>query len=201
MSQYPDSVEALIASLKTLPGIGRRGAERLAVAMLKWSHRKQREFGTLIRELPEKVGVCPECGAMADAGTVCDICRSPIRDRSTICVVEDFSQLLSIEGSGNYRGLYHVLGGKLSPLDDRLEDSLSIDRLRERAAAGDVAEVIVALGSDVEARATAIYLAEILKETGVKVSQPAQGLPAGASFAYADGATIAAAFRGRTELQ
>jgi len=146
-------------------------------------------------QTPKWLGRCPECGNIAPAGMSCAVCSDPTRDRSTICVVEESPQLFAIEKGGGYRGLYHVLGGKLSPLDGENGENLALEPLLQRTAGGSgVVEVILALGSDVEGRATAVYVAELLKQNPVRVSQPARGLPAGADLSYADGATIRAAF-------
>ncbi len=199
--RYPEAVEELVGALKQLPGIGRRGAERMALAMLGWEPDKLRCLGELIGHLPDTVGVCPECGALSDAGELCAVCRAPGRDPSLLCVVETTAQLFAIEACGNFRGRYHVLGGRLSPLDGENGAALNFDRLLERVGAGGVREVILALSSDVEGRATAIYVAGLLKTLPVRVTRPALGLPAGANLSYADGATIAAALSGRTAVE
>lgn len=197
---YPDAIEELIGILKQLPGIGRRGAERLALVITNWEPEKLEYFGKLLETLPSTVGRCPECGALSNAGGLCPICSSPSRDRGLVCVVETMAQLFAIESSGRYHGRYFVLGGKLSPLESENGDGLNLAGLKNLANSGQVQEIILALSSDVEGRATAIFLSEFLQDTGVRISQPAVGLPAGANLSYADGATIAAAFSGRTIL-
>lgn len=198
--QYPDAVEELVGVLRQLPGIGRRGAERLVLAMLNWEPEKLRLFGKLVETLPETVGKCPECGMLANAGERCAVCRRQDRDTATVCVVENASQVIAIESSGTFRGRYHVLGGRLSPLDAENGSGLNLATLIDLANSGKVKEIILALSPDVEGRATAIYLAELLKDAPVKVTQPALGLPAGANLSFADGATITAALNGRTVL-
>ncbi len=198
---YPDAIEQLIDTLKRLPGIGRRGAERLAFAMLKWEPDKLKFLGELIEDLPSTVGFCPECGSLSNAGELCTICRQPSRDRELICVVETPAQVFAIEASNQYHGRYLVLGGRLSPLNSENGSGLNLDRLTELANSGQVREIILALSPDVEGRATAIYLAELLRSSSVLVTRPALGLPAGANLSYADGATIAAALSGRTILE
>lgn len=198
--QYPDAVEELIGLLRLLPGIGRRGAERLVLSLLNWEPEKLRLFGKLVGGLPETVGKCPECGMLANAGERCFVCRRPERDSSTVCVVENASQVFAIESSGTFHGRYHVLGGRLSPLDAENGSGLNLASLIDLANSGRVKEIILALSPDVEGRATAIYLAELLKDAPVKVTRPALGLPAGANLSFADGATIAAALNGRTAL-
>lgn len=198
--RYPADLEKLMELLRTLPGLGRRAAERAALAMLRWDAEKQRTLGTVIAGLGESVGFCPECGAIADRDQLCSMCADEKRDRSMICVVEEPQQIFAIEKSGTYRGLYHVLGGRLSPLAGDNGENLSTGRLIDRASREECREVILALGADVEGRATAIFLAGLLKPCGVKVSRPALGLPAGAGIGYADAATITAAFDGRRDV-
>lgn len=199
-AEYPEAVNELIDAFKTLPGVGRRGAERMVLALLKWSPDKQRALGARLVQLPQAVGRCPECGAIAPAGEKCHICRSSGRDHALLCVVEEPQQIFAIEKSGEYRGMYHVLGGRLSPLDMQNGENLTTAELVDRASRAEVREVILALSSDVEGRATAVYLTELLRDANVKISQPALGLPAGASLGYADAATIGAALSGRREV-
>ena len=194
---YPDALDELISFLKLLPGIGRRGAERMALAMMDWDDLRLKEFGNAVAALPEKTGKCPQCGAIADAGKLCSICSDFHRDASQLCVVETMTQLFAVEKGNYYRGRYLVLGGRISPLDGEDGSSLNLTLLRERAALPETQEVILALSSDVEGRATAAYLSEMLADLPVKLTRPALGLPAGANLSYADGATIAAAFSGR----
>ena len=199
---YPEALEEVIALLKRFPGVGRRSAERMAMALLKWDEEQIRSLGDAVRAIPDRIGRCPECGNIAPAGMSCAVCSDPTRDRSTICVVEEPPQLFAIEKGGGYRGLYHVLGGKLSPLDGENGENLALEPLLQRTAGGSgVVEVILALGSDVEGRATAVYVAELLKQNPVRISQPARGLPAGADLSYADGATIRAAFAKRFGME
>lgn len=200
MNQYPDSVEKLIEFFRTFRGVGRRGAERYVQTILDWKSEKIREFGTLLYELPDNVGHCPECGALAEAGQLCEICSNPRRDNTILCIVENFSQLLSIENSHIFKGIYHVLGGKISPLDNEYGENLNLATLQERIADKNVSEVIIALGADVEGRATALFIADMLKDCNIKITRLSQGLPAGANIAFADSATISAALKNRTEL-
>ena len=199
-NSYPEAVEELIAALRKLPGIGRRGAERMALGLLKFPAEELELFGETISSLPRRVGVCRICGNLTEAGELCPICSSPRRDESVICVVEDFTRIAGIEKSGGFNGLYHVLGGRLSPLDDESEDTLRINALEERLATGKVKELILALGGDIESRATAIYLARKFENQVAKITKLAQGLPAGGDLAYADSATILAALNGRSSL-
>ncbi|MBR2374076.1 MAG: recombination protein RecR [Lentisphaeria bacterium] len=199
-SSYPEPLEELMSGLRQLPGIGRRAAERLALALWEWDREELRHLGTLIAALPEKVGRCPECAGLTESGELCHVCRDEKRDNTTLCVVESMSQMLAVEAGGHYRGRYLVLGGKISPLDGEDGSGLNLELLLHRVQNGEIKEVILALSSDVEGRATAVYIAELLQKFPVRISRPASGLPAGANLSYADGATIAAAFAGRTAL-
>ena len=200
MSAYPEPIDELIFFLKQLPGIGRRNAERLALTMLEWDHSRLHDLGTLLTAMHQKISPCPTCGSWAEAGKQCAICADVRRDGSQLCVVENLTQLAAVEKGGNYRGRYLVLGGKLSPLDGQNGNNLKLELLKQQAANGEVKEVILALSSDVEGRATAAFLADFLRELPVTITRPALGLPAGANLSFADGATIAAAFSGRSEV-
>ncbi|MCP3965237.1 MAG: recombination protein RecR [Lentisphaerae bacterium] len=198
--KYPEAIEELIEGLKSLPGIGKRTAERLALAMLKWKPEKTKHFGEVLLNMPETITYCPGCGNLSQESNLCDICRNVNRDKSLICVVEDFTQIMTIESSACFRGVYHVLGGKLSPLENKLADTLTTEALLKRISENDVREVILALSPDVEGQATAVYVGELLRNKGVRITRLAQGLPAGSDISYADSATIGAALSGRTEL-
>jgi recombination protein RecR len=200
ISGYPDAVNELIELLKGLPGVGRRSAERMALAMLDWNPDKLDALGSVLKELPGRVGFCPECGHLSEKDHLCGICASASRDHSTICVVEDPSQVINIEKSALFRGVYHVLGGKLAPLEGKTPENLNIEKLKERVAGGKVREMVLAFSSDVEGRATAIYLAGLFSGSNVKITRLASGLPAGSNISFADPETIAAAFSGRTNI-
>jgi recombination protein RecR len=199
-SSYPETLEELMNSLRQLPGVGRRAAERLALALLEWDQEELHHLSGLIGTLPDKVTRCPQCAGLAENHQLCPVCLDDSRDKSTLCVVESMSQMLAVESGGHYRGRYLVLGGKISPLDGEDGSGLNFDLLEQILRKGEVREVILALSSDVEGRATAAYLAEQIKNYAVRISRPASGLPAGANLSYADGATIAAAFAGRIFL-
>lgn len=199
-SDYPQAVAELIELLHRLPGVGKRSAERMALALLKFPAAELEQFGESIKQLPENVGSCEICGNLTGKGEKCPICSSHRRDESVICVVEDFTRIKAIEKSGSYNGLYHVLGGRISPLDDEYESSLRINQLEKRLANGNVKELILALGGDIESRATAIYLAKKFENQVEKITKLAQGLPAGADLSYADSATISAALNNRNLL-
>ncbi len=198
MSKYPETLENIMEVLRSFPGVGNRGAERMILAMLKWPEGKLERLTELLQELPERVTFCPECGNIASDGEECNICRSLLRNRTVICVVEAFPQIVSLEKSSSFKGVYHVLGGKIAPLDGHGADKLKIAELTERVQKYNVTEVILALSSDIEGQATAVYLAQILQPYKIKISCLAQGLPAGADLSYADPATITAAISNRT---
>ena len=198
--KYPEALEEIINHLKRLPGIGKRTAERLALAMLKWKGEKIIAFGESLEKLPLAVTFCPDCGGLAEDGEKCLICQSKGRDTKLLCIVEDFSQIMSIENSSFFKGLYHVLGGKLSPLERRSAEDLNINTLLERVDQLEVEEIILALSPDVEGQATAMYIANLLKDKEIKITRLAQGLPAGADISFADAATIGAALSGRRNI-
>ncbi len=200
MNVYPEKLQELMELLKRLPGVGRRGSERLALAMLRWSPEKLEFAGELIRTLPHSIGRCPQCGNLAEAGALCAICRMPNRDAGLLCVVEEFSQIAALEQSGGFRGHYHVLGGRLAPLEGKNPADLKIAELLERLEKGTIRELILALSSDVEGRATTVYLSGICAGKVPVISQLAQGLPAGSDPAYADAATLGVALQSRRPL-
>ena len=200
MKSYPAAIEELMLFLKQLPGIGKRGAERMVMAMLEWDKTDVSALADAVQRFASDITRCPECGNCAENGAVCSICSDTRRDNSTLCVVENIPQLLAVESGGSYRGKYLVLGGKLSPLDGEHGENLNFDLLLKQAAKPEIKEIILALSSDVEGRATMAYLAELLKDCPAALTRPAQGLPAGANLSYADSATVAAAFTGRITL-
>ncbi len=200
LSSYPPALEALIESLKSLPGVGRRSSERMALSIMKWPQARLELLAESLKNLHSKIAHCPLCGNFSEPGHPCMICSSSLRDKSVICVVEDVAQIRTMESGSFFKGLYHVLGGHLSPLEGKGPETLNLAALSERVKSADVREVILALSADIEGQATSIYIAEFLKDSGVTVSRPAQGLPAGSDISYADAATIAAAMNGRVKL-
>ena len=208
--KYPQAVENLIKKLQFLPGVGRRSAERFAMNILEWTAEEQREFGELLQYLDSQISHCEKCGYLTEIDQKCIICDDQQRNFNKICVVENSNQLRSIEASGYYRGVYHILGGKISPLDGVRPEDLRINELISRVentlqecADDEKLEVVIALSADIEGQATISFLQQKLnkKFTGqVAVSCLAQGLPAGADISYADSATLMAAFKGRNRL-
>ena len=198
---YSPAVENLITQLARLPGIGRRTAQRLAFYILRSTPDQALALADAIREVKEKIGVCEECFNLAE-GPRCKICEDARRDQSVICVIEEPADVIPIERTGEYRGVYHVLGGALSPIDGIDPEDLRIAELLDRVQNGEVREVVVATNSTTTGEATALYLADGLRERApqVTVTRLASGLPVGADLEYADEVTLGKAFRGRREL-
>lgn len=195
------AIEELTRELTRLPGIGPKTALRLVYHLLKGSRDDARRLARAIEGVAERVRPCRECGNFSE-GEVCEVCRNPRRDTSTICVVEEAFDVGAIEATGRYRGLYHVLGGHLSPLDGIGPDELNVEGLlrRIRAAEGGVREVIIATNASVEGEATAVYLERAIRPLGPKVTRLARGIPVGTELEYVDGTTIAEALAGRREM-
>jgi recombination protein RecR len=192
-------IDELTGELARLPGIGRKTALRLTFHLLKAPPEEARRLSRAILALRERVRACERCGNLTEESP-CAICVSPRRDVSVVCVVEEASDIVAIERTGEYRGLYHVLGGRLSPLDGIGPSELRVQPLLERLAAGGVAEVVLATNPSVEGEATALYLHRLLAPSGARVTRIARGLPVGGDLEYADGVTIAEALAGRREL-
>lgn len=198
---YPDPVKALIVQLKQLPGIGPKSAERIAVWMMQKGPETSSLFSDIVRAAGDTVVECRTCGFFATEETGCAICDSVQRDGSSLCVVEQPTDILPLERSGAYRGHYHTLRGRISPLDNVGPEDLRIRELVERLKAGEFTEVILALSSDVEGEATGNYLAELLGEFAeIKVSRLAQGIPAGGGLESADELTLMRALQGRVGM-
>ncbi len=198
MALFPESIDNLISHLKKLPGIGKKTAERLALDMVYWQDAELGNFAEAVRRLKAELKFCQSCGNFA-SGELCDICRGTARESQRICVVEQPTQISIMEQSGIYRGLYHVLGGKLKPLDGVGPEDLNISSLVERAKSDQISEVIIALSFDVEGEATASYLVEELKPY-VEVSRLATGIPLGTDISCADSGTLSAALNRRYRL-
>ena len=196
---YPAAIQGLIAELKRLPGIGPRSAERIALWMIQSRDARSLEVASAIREVHESVHPCQQCGFFTTEAT-CEICTDPARDASQICVVEQPTEILPLERTGVFRGRYHALGGRISPLDHVGPEDLRIDALLARIKTESPTEIILALGSDVEGEATANYLAGLLRELPVAVTRLAQGMPAGSGLEFADELTLSRALAGRTRV-
>jgi recombination protein RecR len=194
----PDPLLRLIEELQRLPGIGPKGAQRLAFYILKTPREQADRLVDAVREVKERVTYCTVCNNITDADP-CAFCRSDERDRETICVVEEPQNVAAVEKTREFRGVYHVLMGALSPLQGIGPDDLKIKGLLQRVGAG-AREVILATNPNVEGEATAIYLARLLKPLGVKVTRIAMGVPVGSDLDYADEVTMHKALEGRREV-
>jgi recombination protein RecR len=193
------AIDDLTGELARLPGIGRKTALRLAFHLLKAPTDDAQRLARAIVAVRERVRPCETCGNLTETSP-CAICASPRRDASTVCVVEEASDVLAIERTGEYRGMYHVLGGRLSPLDGIGPSELNVQPLIRRLGGGEVREVVLATNASVEGEATAAYLGKLIGPLGVRVTRIARGLPIGGDLEYADGVTIAEALAHRREL-
>lgn len=199
MNALPEPVSQLVAALGRLPGIGPRSAERLALHVVQSDPGAVRQLAEALVAARERVAPCGRCGALTESQP-CQVCASDARDGSLLCVVERALDVISLEKSGTFRGRYHVLGGKLSPLNGVGPEDLGIASLEARIPAEGVREVVLALGSDVEGDATSHYLARRLAPAGVRITRLAQGLPAGSGLQFADELTLARALEGRRDV-
>ena len=206
MSSYPAPLARLIQELCKLPGIGEKTAARLAFYMLKEKTEDVLGLAESIGKLKQELGLCRICFGLSEIaprrgdGAECQVCRDPRREREKICVVEEPSDMMAVEKSQGYRGIYHVLHGAISPLDGVGPEALRIKELLQRVGRSGVREVIVATNPSVEGEATALYLSKALKPLGVKVTRIARGLPMGGDVEYADAVTLSKAFEGRREI-
>jgi recombination protein RecR len=198
---FSPPVDRLITELSRLPGIGQRTAQRLAFHLLRVPEQEALALSEAIREVKERVGLCEVCFNLAD-GPRCQICQDERRDRSLICVVEEPADVIPIERTHEYRGLYHVLGGALSPIDGIDPEDLKLAELVRRAQTGDVKEIVIATNPTTTGEATAFYIAEAIREldSEVVVTRLASGLPVGADLEYADEVTLGRALVGRRSL-
>jgi recombination protein RecR len=195
VAELPAALEELIQELSRLPGVGPRTAQRLAFHVLRADRARAEALARAILEVKSRIGSCERCWNIAEE-PLCAICRSPRRDGSVICVVESPLDLLAIERTGEYQGLYHVLNGVFSPIDGIGPEDLHVPELLERVRSG-VREVILATDADVEGETTAVYIGRALAPLGVAVTRPAHGLPVGGSLEYADERTLARALSAR----
>lgn len=198
-TSLPEPVAQLVAALGRLPGIGPRSAERLALHLVQTDPGQVRQLAEALLAARERITQCERCAALTETQP-CAVCGDERRDSGLLCVVERSLDILSLEKSGTFRGRYHSLGGKLSPLNGVGPEDLRIAELERRVPAESVKEVILALSSDVEGDATGHYLAKRLAALGVRVSRIAQGLPAGSGLEFADELTLSRALEGRREL-
>ena len=200
MSFFPASLENLIDQFASLPGIGRKSAQRLAFYILSLPEEQTRAFADAVIEARTSVHCCKVCQNLTE-DEICPICASDRRDRSLICVVSEPRDVLSIERGHEYNGTYHVLHGALSPMNLIGPDDIRIKELVVRVAQDEVKEVIMATNPDTEGEATAMYIARLLKPFDVRVTRLAYGIPVGANLEFADDATLSRAIEGRTEME
>ena len=195
------AIEELVAEFAKLPGVGRKTAQRLTYFLLKQPREEAARLSRAVAALGERVRACSRCGNLTEADP-CAICADPRRDQGMVCVVEEASDVLAIERAGEYRGVYHVLGGRLSPLDGVGPEQLNITALIRRVEnGGHVREVILATNPSVEGEATAHYLERLVTRPGIGLSRLARGLPMGSELEYADGETIAQAIAARRPME
>jgi recombination protein RecR len=196
---YEGVVQNLIDELGRLPGVGPKGAQRIAFHLLAVNPADVRRLADALIEVTERVRFCKTCGNVAEADE-CRICRDTRRDPTVICVVEEPKDVAAVEKIREFRGRYHVLGGAISPIDGIGPDNLRIRELMARLADGTVTELILATDPNLEGEATATYLARLIKPLGIRVTRPASGLPVGGDLEYADEVTLGRAFAGRQVL-
>lgn len=194
------SIEYLIEEFNRLPGVGRKTAQRFAFFVLEMEKEEVDSFAKALVEVKEKVKKCSVCGNFSESD-VCEICSDVERDKRYICVVEDSKDIFAIERARTYKGFYHVLHGKLAPLDGKGIDEINIKSLLERVAEGEVEELIMALNPDLEGETTSMYIGKLLKDFDVKVSRIASGIPMGGNLEYADMATLAKSIEGRQKIK
>jgi len=197
MSAYSERITRLIKELSRLPGVGPKSAERMVFHILKENTEYARRLSELIASVRKQTFFCHECHHLSET-EICHICSDPSRDQKVICVVEEPKDVISFEKTGGYHGLYHVLTGALSPLDGIGPSELKIQELIQRLHTRKVEEVILAMNSNTEGETTALYLVNVLKPLGIKITRIARGLPIGSHIEYADQATLAHALAGRT---
>ena len=199
MSYNIPSLDKLVEQFERLPGIGKKTARRLAYFVVTRQDNMAVKFSEALLEAKQKIKYCSVCQNLTD-GEVCSLCASSDRDRSVICVVEDAQDVMAFERTREYKGLYHVLHGAISPLDGIGPEQLKIRELMARLSSGEVTEIIVATNPTVEGEATASYISRLVKSMGIKVSRLAYGIPVGGDLVYADEVTLSRALEGRNEI-
>lgn len=196
---YPKSIAALIEQFQKFPSVGPKSAQRMAFYLLKMPKSEVEKFAQSIVEAKENTFACDICFNMSSTNP-CEICQSTSRDRTTICVISETKDLIAVEKTNEYLGLYHVLQGLISPIDGIGAEDIRIKELLHRLAQEDIKEVILALSPSVEGEATSLYLSKLIKPFGIKITRIAFGLPVGADLEYADEITLAKALEGRREM-
>jgi recombination protein RecR len=196
---YAPPIARLLEELERLPGIGPKSAQRIAYFILRSDEEVAGRLAASLLEVKSAIHFCPRCFDFAEA-ELCEVCADPRRDTTLLCVVEEPRDVVAIERTGEFRGLYHVLGGVISPIDGIGPEQLRVRELLDRVSGGAVAEVVVATNTTVEGETTALYLARMLKPLGLKVTRIASGLPVGGDLEYADEVTLGRALEARREL-
>lgn len=199
MNFYPMPVVRLIEEFSKLPGIGSKTAQRLAFYVLKMPDNEVRNFAQVLVDAKRKITYCTICGNLTDVNP-CYICKNEERDKSIICVIEQPKDVIAMEKTREYKGLYHVLHGAISPLDGIGPDDIKLKELIKRLGAGEIKEVIMATNPNVEGEATAMYISKLIKPMGIKVTRIAHGVPVGGDIEYADEVTLTKAMEGRREI-
>ncbi|MCU1259908.1 MAG: recombination protein RecR [Bryobacterales bacterium] len=199
MPDFAEPLARLITEFKRLPGIGQKSAQRIAFHVLRASRDDAQHLSQAILDVKDKLGLCEICNNISD-GQQCQFCRDPARDQHTICVVEEPHNIVGVESTRQFNGLYHVLHGTLSPLRGIGPEQLKIKSLVDRIAHGSVEEIIVATNPNAEGEATAVYLSKLLKPIGMKVTRIGMGIPVGSDLEYADEVTMWKAIEGRREI-
>jgi recombination protein RecR len=199
MPDFAEPLARLISEVKRLPGIGQKSAQRIAFHLLRAPREDVERLAAALIDVKDKLGLCSVCGNISD-GELCPYCRDPHRDRSKICVVEEAPNILPIETTRTYEGLYHVLHGSISPLRGVGPEQLHLKELLTRLSSGEVTEIILATNPTVEGEATAVYLARLLKPLGVRATRIAMGIPVGSDLEYADEVTMSKSLENRREM-
>lgn len=199
MPDFAEPLARLINEVKRLPGIGQKSAQRIAFHIMRSKRDDVERLATALLDVKDKLTICVSCNNITD-GELCQYCKDPERDQSVVCVVEDPNNIVGIEVTRQFNGLYHVLGGALSPLRGIGPEQLKLKSLIDRIAKGAIQEVIVATNPTVEGEATAVYLSKLLKPLGMKVTRIAMGVPVGSDLEFADEVTMWKAMEGRREI-
>lgn len=200
MEHFPPALEKLVEQFAKLPGVGTKSAQRLAFHVLAQSEDDVQVFSDALVEAKQMIHACPVCQNLTQGDEMCSICRSPRRNQTLICVVADPKDVIALERSREYQGVYHVLHGVISPMNHIGPDDLRISALVERISKGEAEEVIMATNPDTEGEATAMYLSRLLRPFDIKVTRLAYGIPVGGHLEYADDATLMRALEGRREI-
>lgn len=199
MHNLPQSISNIVKELMKFPGIGEKSALRMVLFLLRGDKEMFKSLGHAFYMAYENIKICKRCFNIAD-DELCEICKDVKRDDSLLCVVEDIGDLIAIEKSGNYKGRYHVLGGLVSPIENRKFEDLTINQLKNTVLSCKISEIILALNPTVEGEATGLYIKEFLRDTGVKITRIAYGIPMGSDIEYLDEFTMAIAMKGRQEI-